>query len=359
VSVPRAWAAWFGSIILAVLAVAGPAASQTDPPTPIPGPTTTAPPAREGLQAQPPGCTVTETPGDDSLVGGPGPDVLCGLEGNDVLDGREGDDVLDGGEGNDTATFESARCCIRADLATGTATGNGSDQLVGIDALVGSNGDDVLRGSTGPETLSGLGGTDLLYGADGDDSVLGGDQDDYLEGGPGANTLDGGGGADVCRDAVGTSCYPQSPPDGDDSRGILDVAEVQVTLGVSPSAWRIVVRGRPTMRRIWDDGFVVVSFDTAGDTRFDRHALIRSNGRRPLGLLFRADRRAPVGRLKARRPSGNSLAVRVPLERLDTAPERAYYRWAARTIFTGRKCHRVCFDTVPAEGQGALPQPVI
>jgi hypothetical protein len=293
------------------------------------------------------------------LVGGPGPDVLCGLEGDDILDGREGDDVLDGGEGNDTATYESAPCCIRADLAAGTATGNGADQLVALEALVGSNGDDVLRGSTGPESLSGLGGTDLLYGADGDDTVLGGDQDDYLEGGAGTNTLDGGGGADVCRDAVGVSCYPQSPPDGDDAPGILDVAEVQVTLGVSPSVWRIVVRGRPSMRRIWDDGFVLVSFDTGGDQRFDLHALIRSTGRRPLGLLLRDDRRAPVGRLKARRPSGNSLAVLVPLERLETPPERAYYRWAARTIYTGRRCHRVCFDTVPPDGEGALPQPVI
>jgi RTX calcium-binding nonapeptide repeat (4 copies) len=356
VSVPRF--GWIGPPILAVLILAQPAVSQTEPPTPVPGPTTLPTPPAGGSREEP-ACTVTGSPGDDVLVGGPGPDVLCGLEGNDVLDGREADDVLDGGEGIDTATYGSAPCCIRADLAAGLAAGNGNDQLVALEALIGSNGDDVLRGSTGSDSLSGLGGTDLLYGVDGDDTVLGGDQDDYLEGGLGTNTLDGGGGADVCREAVGLSCYPQSPPDGDDTPGILDVAEVQVTLGVNPSFWRIVVRGRPSMRRIWDDGFVLVSFDTRDDPRVDLHALIRSTGKRPLGLLFQEGRRGAIGRLQAKRPSGNSLAVRVPLERLDIPAERAYYRWAVRTISTGRRCHRVCFDPVPPEGEGALPQPVI
>jgi hypothetical protein len=103
----------------------------------------------------------------------------------------------------------------------------------------------------------------------------------------------------------------------------------------------------------------MVSFDTKGDARFDLHALIRSTGRRLRGLLFRDGSRAPIGRLKAKRPNGKSLAVLVPLERLETPPERPYYRWAVETVYTGRRCHRVCFDPVPPEGEGALPQPVI
>jgi Ca2+-binding RTX toxin-like protein len=47
------------------------------------------------------GCTITGTPGPDTLVGTRGNDVICGLGGNDRLDGTLGRDVLWGGPGND------------------------------------------------------------------------------------------------------------------------------------------------------------------------------------------------------------------------------------------------------------------
>jgi hypothetical protein len=274
-----------------------------------------------------------------------------------VLQGLDGDDVLDGGDGIDTASFDLSPCCIRADLAAGTATGAGTDQLVGIENLTGSQGDDVLRGDGGPNVLSGLGGTDLLYGGDGDDQVLGGDGDDYLVGEGGTNTVDGGEGADVCPEGTGVSCYVLPVTDPDDTRGVLDVRQVTATLGVSPSAWRIGTFGRASKRRLWDEGYFVVSFDTGGDASFDLHVLVKSSGRRMRALLLKEGARHPAGRARASRPGGRAVVVRIAPERLGVPPERAYFRWSVRTILTARRC-RPCVDVVPAAGEGAFPQPI-
>lgn len=336
--------------LLAVALLAPPAGSE---PTPVPGPTTS--PDIPGRLAQPP-CTIEGTDGDDVLVGTPGPDVLCGHGGDDILIGLDGDDVLDGGDGVDTVSFEASSCCIRADLAAGTATGAGNDQLVSIENLIGSHGDDVLRGDAGPNVLSGLGGTDLLYGGDGDDYLLGGDGDDYLLGEGGTNVIDGGNGADVCPEATGVSCVPTSMGDPNDTRGILDVRHVTATLGVSPSTWRIDTFGRASKRRLWDEGYFVVSFDTRGDAGFDFHVLAKSSGRRMRALILRDGGRNAVGRARAGRPGGRSVLIRVAPERLEIPPERSYFRWSVRSILTAPRC-RPCIDVVPPAGEGAFPQP--
>ena len=336
--------------LLAVALLAPPAASD---PTPVPGPTASpGPPAR--LVAAP--CTIEGTDGDDVLIGTPGPDVLCGHGGDDMLQGLEGDDVLDGGDGLDTAVFDLAPCCIRADLAAGIATGAGTDQLLSVEHLTGSPGDDVLRGDGGPNLLSGLSGTDLLYGGEGDDSLLGGDGDDYLLGEGGTNAIDGGNGADVCPEGTGLSCVPTSMGDPNDTRGILDVRHVTATLGVSPSTWRIGTFGRASKRRLWDEGYFVVSFDSRGDPGFDFHVLVKSSGRRMRALILREGGRQAIGRAGAGRPGGRAVRVRVAPERLEIPPERAYFRWSVRSILTGRRC-RPCVDVVPAAGEGAFPQP--
>jgi hypothetical protein len=334
--------------LLAVALLAPPAASD---PTPVPGPTTSPDPAR--LAAQ---CTIEGTEEDDILVGTPGPDVICGLGGDDVLIGLDGDDILEGGEGVDTVSFEASPCCIRADLAAGIATGAGNDQLVSIENLIGSQGDDVLRGDGGPNFLSGLGGTDLLYGGEGDDTLLGGDGDDYLLGEGGVNSIDGGNGADVCPEGTGLSCVSTSIGDPNDSRGILDIRQVTATLGASPSTWRIGTFGRASKRRLWDEGYFVVSFDSQGDPGFDLHVLLKSTGRRMRALILREGGRQAIGRAGAGRPGGRAVIVRVAPERLEIPPERAYFRWSVRSILTAQRC-RPCVDVVPAAGEGAFPQP--
>lgn len=347
------WLAAAAALLAVVLLV--PPASSDPEPTPLPGPTVS--PEAPPRQAAHP-CTIDGTNGNDVLTGTPGPDVICGHDGDDVLQGLDGDDVLEGGDGADTASFDLAPCCIRADLAVGVATGAGTDQLISIEHVVGSQGDDVLRGDEGANTLTGLGGTDLLYGGDGDDQVMGGDGDDYVAGEGGASTLDGGEGADVCPEGAGISCYPLTPADPNDTPGILDVRQVTATLGASPSVWRISTFGRTSKRRLWDEGYFVVSFDSKGDAGFDFHVLVKSTGRRIRALLLKDGVRRAVGRVGASRPGGRGVRVRVAPERLEIPPERAYYRWSVRTMLTARHC-RPCLDIVPAEGEGAFPQPVV
>jgi hypothetical protein len=108
----------------------------------------------EEFNADPRGCTITGTAGDDHLVGTPGDDVICAGAGNDV--------ILAGG-GNDT---------VFAD-----------------------DGNDVIYGGAGDDTL---------YGGTGNDVVVGGGGDDVLSGGPGADRLNGGAGADFLAGGEGT-----------------------------------------------------------------------------------------------------------------------------------------------------------
>jgi hypothetical protein len=328
------------------------AASSPSPPhTPVPGPTIS-PGTR--VAAQPP-CTIEGDEGPNTLTGTPGNDVICGLGGDDVLQGLEGDDVLDGGDGTDLATFESWPCCVRADLGAGVATGVGTDGLAAVENLAGTAGDDVLRGDTGPNWIFGLGATDLLYGGDGDDVLLGGNEDDFLAGEAGTNALDGGSGADVCAEGVGTSCVPPSPQDGNDTPGSVDVRLVDTGGGLG--TWRVGWFGRASKRRLWDVGYVVVSIDTQEGPAFDFHIVVRSTGRRMVGLLLRDGVRQPVGRVDARRPGGRGVRTAVALDRLAPAPERAYYRWAVTTMWGEGRC-RPCFDAVPNE-PGAIPRPLI
>ena len=72
---------------------------------------------------------------------------------------------------------------MTASVASGTATGLGSDQLRGIegisgsphgDRLTGDAGDNVLLGQRGSDRLDGLGGADLISGTEGNDAMNGG-----------------------------------------------------------------------------------------------------------------------------------------------------------------------------------------
>jgi CSLREA domain-containing protein len=152
---------------------------------------------------------------------------LAGGEHADTLEGDGGSNTLDGGGGTDTATFESAGAAVDASLRTGTASGDGTDELAAIENLTGSAHDDVLAGDEGDNTLAGGEGfdtaafdgagsgvnADLRAGTatgDGSDSLSaiealrGSSQDDTLAGDGVANVLDGAGGSD-------TADYSASP----------------------------------------------------------------------------------------------------------------------------------------------------
>ncbi len=107
-------------------------------------------------------------PGGDLLWGGRGvDDALLGESGGDELDGEGGDDVLDGGPGRDGAHFEEAPGPVDANLATGVATGWGTDSLVSIEDLHGADEfDNTLTGDDGPNFLWGGYGADTLVGGE-------------------------------------------------------------------------------------------------------------------------------------------------------------------------------------------------
>jgi Ca2+-binding RTX toxin-like protein len=128
--------------------------------------------------------------GLEGVVGSRFDDVLTGGDANNTFQAEDGNDTIDGGGGLDFASFFLSPAPVTVDLTAGTATGEGTDTLAGIENVVGS-------GDFG-DTLMGDAQANMLLGSGGDDSVSGGDGDDELDGGGGTDALDGGIGTDTC-----------------------------------------------------------------------------------------------------------------------------------------------------------------
>jgi Ca2+-binding RTX toxin-like protein len=132
--------------------------------------------------------------GNDDLSGGAGDDTLSGGDGLDSLAGGAGNDNLDGGGNSDTAIFGDAG--VGVDLVAGTATGEGTDTLSGIENVVTGTGNDSVIGSDG---------ANYIVVGDGNDTVVAGDGDDVVDGGSGNDALDGGDGIDTVLVDAGTT----------------------------------------------------------------------------------------------------------------------------------------------------------
>lgn len=162
--------------------------------------------------------------GDDlrnRIDGGDGDDEILGLGGNDTIFGGNGNDVMDGGDGKDDLYFDVNGLAVTVDLAAGTATGQGVDQVTGFERLFATNFDDMIGGDyaaniifglKGSDVIDGLGAGDKLYGDDGNDFIDGGSGDDQLFGNndndvllgrTGADKLFGGAGNDILRGGTG------------------------------------------------------------------------------------------------------------------------------------------------------------
>jgi len=114
---------------------------------------------------------VTGGDGNDFITTGSGNDSLAGGNGNDILEGSVGDDQIDGGAGTDTASYAGAAQGVSVNLAftAAQATGGaGTDTLVAIESIIGSNFDDVLTGSSAANILTGLAGNDRYVVGAGD-----------------------------------------------------------------------------------------------------------------------------------------------------------------------------------------------
>lgn len=144
--------------------------------------------------------TITGGAGNDFICGSRGDDVLYGEEGadridagpdkDDVLYGGAGSDFLDGGAGISDVIVFATPTGVRANLDTGTATGEGNDSIVGAEELAGSPGNDFLTGNSADNGLSGNDGNDTVVGGSGNDGVNGGTGDDIVDGGAGDDSLE-------------------------------------------------------------------------------------------------------------------------------------------------------------------------
>ena len=105
---------------------------------------------------------LTGRDGNDILAGAAGNDTLTGDTGNDLLNGGVGNDLLNGGIGTDTADYgtftiggqavSGATAGVTVDLnliGAQNTGGAGTDTLVGIENLTGSNFNDTLAGQLG------------------------------------------------------------------------------------------------------------------------------------------------------------------------------------------------------------------
>jgi Ca2+-binding RTX toxin-like protein len=116
----------------------------------------------------------------DRLVGNDRLNYFAGLDGDDHIDAKGGfdyvqpglgDDTVIGGEGPqlDLLDANEEPNAVTVDLAAGTSTGAGTDQVIGFEGAIGTSFNDTIVGS---------------------------DDDDFLFGGPGDDSLDGRGGFD-------------------------------------------------------------------------------------------------------------------------------------------------------------------
>jgi Ca2+-binding RTX toxin-like protein len=151
--------------------------------------------------------------GDDSIQGGEASDTLIGGAGNDVLDGDQNGgtgwtQILSNGaysfacNNGDIVDYSGSTGPITADLDPGelhpgSATGDGTDVIQNVEAIVGSPGNDTLSGDNGINQLYGGAGDDTLAGDAGDfDCVVGGDGNDTIDENEGTSTAQGGSGTD-------------------------------------------------------------------------------------------------------------------------------------------------------------------
>lgn len=125
---------------------------------------------------------ITDDDGPGWLRGRGGDDVIVAADGIDRVDGGPGSDRLDGGAGNDFLSFEDSPTGVTTSLRDGTASGAGSDSLIGFENLEGSFFDDHLTGDDAPNELLGSYGNNTIFGLAGNDTLWFGDAGDAGEG---------------------------------------------------------------------------------------------------------------------------------------------------------------------------------
>jgi len=151
---------------------------------------------------------------NDTLRGNSGANELSGGLGSDLLRGSAGNDLLNGGDGVDTADYSGLGGPVRLGAFGALFKGAlGTDQLVGIEKIIGSSGaGDTIDHSgavapalgtstdlrSGAVTVRGLiAPLPLSFSVSQFENVIGSGFADTIEGNGGTNTLNGGAGIDT------------------------------------------------------------------------------------------------------------------------------------------------------------------
>ena len=103
-------------------------------------------------------------------------DTVYGTSGDNLLVGGLGNDTLNGEAGFDTVSYLDATGAVSINLATNTVTGAaGTDTLVSIEKVIGSQYGDTITGSAGDDVIDAGPGTaadaDTINGGAGNDTV--------------------------------------------------------------------------------------------------------------------------------------------------------------------------------------------
>nr|CAM77170.1 Hemolysin-type calcium-binding region [Magnetospirillum gryphiswaldense MSR-1] len=125
------------------------------------------------------------------FVGSAFNDWFEGSDGNETFQGNGGRDTIHGNDGWDTITFfdtENHGVTVNLNGSSGNDGFGDSDDISGIEHVIGSKYGDELNGGDGNERLD---------GRDGDDTITGGGGVDTIVGGAGQDSLTGGSGSDI------------------------------------------------------------------------------------------------------------------------------------------------------------------
>jgi Ca2+-binding RTX toxin-like protein len=189
-------------------------------------------------------------------------------------------DTLNGGLGlADGAGYSYSLVGGSINLATGLSDFGVGDQdnLIGIEAVQGSQGRDVITGSNAANTLDGGRSSDSILGGIGDDTLLGGLGADTLDGGANNDLLIGGNGPDILTGGSGVDQFKYfSPTQGPDLITDFTAAseQIQVVSGgfgalplgtLAAANFRLAAEPLPASAVfVYDGATGILSFDSDG-----------------------------------------------------------------------------------------------
>jgi uncharacterized delta-60 repeat protein len=124
------------------------------------------------------------------------------------FEGRAGNDTIDGKGGFDLVRYDSATSAVNVNLSTDIASDGlgGTDTLLNIEGVRGSNFDDTITGGNAANGSGALDGFEFFIGNGGNDTIDGGagyDRVDYSTSTAGANVTLGGTGNGTAQDGLG------------------------------------------------------------------------------------------------------------------------------------------------------------